>query len=267
VNALSSLFATSAEDKRIKSEAANKLAREAIAIAPKLSSAHSALADNLWTALHLRQGLAEFRNAARLPGGNVSFFGGFDSYALALACCRQFDAALAYCEQRVANDPLNPNAFNTKGVVLVHSRRYAEAYETLSQAIALGPDLRWPHAFQAMCLMETGREDEARVIFDAIEGAGPWLSMAATLAHRQGREADAQRDLALMQREMGDAGYFQYAEVFAQQGRNDEAIAALEHAWTARDAGLPFANVDVLLDPVRKDPRFQAIIKRLDFPT
>jgi TolB-like protein/Tfp pilus assembly protein PilF len=267
VNALSSFFATSAEDKRIKSEAANKLAREAIAIAPKLSSAHSALANNLWTALRLRQGLAEFDKAARLPGGNVSFFGGFDSYALALTCCRQFDAALAYCEQRIANDPLNPNAFNTKGVVLVHARRYAEAYETLSQAIALGPDLRWPRAFQAMCLMETGRENEARAIFDSIEGFGPWLSMAATLAHRQSRDADAQRYLVLMQREMGDAGYFQYAEVFAQQGRIDEAIRALEHAWRARDAGLPFANVDALLDPLRKDRRFQEIIRRLDFPT
>lgn len=69
-----------------------------------------------------------------------------------------------------------------------------------------------------------------------------------------------------MRSDMGDAGAFQYAEVFAQQRNNDAAISALEQGWAARDPGLAFINVDVMLDPLRSDPRFQQIVKRLNFP-
>ena len=69
-----------------------------------------------------------------------------------------------------------------------------------------------------------------------------------------------------MQESMGDSGHFQYAEVYAQQGRKDEAIAALESAWQANDTGLTAIKVDPMLDPLRSDPRFSAIVRKLDFP-
>jgi hypothetical protein len=61
--------------------------------------------------------------------------------------------------------------------------------------------------------------------------------------------------------------YFQVAQLLAQLGRKDEAIAALESAWDNRDSGLTTVLVDPLLDPLRGDPRFDDIVKRLDFPT
>ena len=62
------------------------------------------------------------------------------------------------------------------------------------------------------------------------------------------------------------AVHYQIAEVYAQQGRTDDAIAELEKALAARDPGLAQMQTDFLLDPVRKDPRFQAIVQRLGFP-
>ena len=64
----------------------------------------------------------------------------------------------------------------------------------------------------------------------------------------------------------GDYGYFQMAGVLAQLGRKDEAFAALDKAWDNRDSGLTTLLVDPLLDPLRADPRFDAIVKRIDFP-
>lgn len=267
LSSLGSFFAINADDGQAKIAAAEKLAREAIAIAPRSALGHIALANTLWNALRLRPGLAEFERAAELSSGGISFFNGFDPYALALASCRQFSAALARCERLIATDPLNPNAVTTKGVVLVHRKQYADAFDTMTRAIALGPELRWPRAFQAFCLMQSGRLTEAQEMFDKIPGAGPWLSMAAVLADRQGRHADSDRLVARMHESMGDAGHFQYAEVFAQQRRADEAIAELERAWTARDPGLPFMNIDALLDPLRSDSRFEALISRLNFPS
>jgi serine/threonine-protein kinase len=266
INSFGSFFASNADDAKAKSAVAEKLAREAISLAPKSGLAHLALANTLWNSLRLRPGLAEFERTADLSGENVSFFNGFDPYALALASCRRFDAALGRCDRLIATDPLNPNAFTTRGVVLVHRRQYTEAFDIMAKALALGPDLRWPKAFQAFCLMQSGQLQQAREAFDAIAGPGPWLAMAAVLADRQGRHADSERIVQTMHGSMGDAGHFQYAEVFAQQGRTDEAIAALERAWAKRDPGLPFMNVDALLDPLRQDQRFQALRARLDFP-
>ena len=266
LNAQGSFFASSAEDARQKNDAAEKVARDAIRLAPKSAMAHAALGSTLWSTLRLSAGLAEFDEAANYSGGSLSFFNGFDPHALALICCRRVGAAVARTERLVAMDPLNPNALLTKGVVLLHARRYAESYDAMTQAIALGPELRWPRAFQAFCLMQMGKLDEAAKQFAAIPGTGPWLSFAAALAARQGRKTEAERLLTIMRNEMRDAGNFQYAEVFAQDGQTNEAIAALERAWRARDPGLAFMNVDALLDPVRTDPRFQAIAARLNFP-
>ena len=65
---------------------------------------------------------------------------------------------------------------------------------------------------------------------------------------------------------MGDAASYQYAQIYADLGDKDRAIAALEHAWSVRDPGLFNVRVDPLLDPLRSDPRFQAIVRRMNFP-
>ena len=57
------------------------------------------------------------------------------------------------------------------------------------------------------------------------------------------------------------------AQVFAQQGRSEEALAALQTALDKRDPGLVFLQVDPMLDPIRAHPRFVAIVKQIDFPT
>jgi hypothetical protein len=70
-----------------------------------------------------------------------------------------------------------------------------------------------------------------------------------------------------MQSLVGDAASYQYAEIYADLGDKDRAFGALEHAWAVRDPGLMNIRVDAFLDPLRSDPRFEAIIKRMNFPS
>jgi len=63
-----------------------------------------------------------------------------------------------------------------------------------------------------------------------------------------------------------DNAAYQYAEIFAQWGKTDQALDWLETALRLRDPGLYSTRVDPLLDPLRKEPRFQAIEKALKFP-
>ena len=264
---LGGYLASSAADAQRKLELAETFARQAIRVAPRSAQAHGALANILWAELRLRPGLAEFGAMEKLPGASSNYFSGFDAYVLALVQCRRFGPASARADQLIAADPLNPNLYSTKAITLASVRRFAEAEQVIQQALALGPDLIWPKAFHAFYLMQMGRLSDARKEFTALGGAGPWVAWAAVAAERSGDRPEADRLIAVMHKSMGDGAHFQYAQVYAQQGRPDEAIAALEAAWDMRDSGLNFLQVDAMMDPLRKDPRFQAIVKRLDFPT
>ena len=70
-----------------------------------------------------------------------------------------------------------------------------------------------------------------------------------------------------MQQMFGDAASYQYGEIYAQLGDKGRALAALERAWEIRDGGLIAIRNDPALDPLRGDPRFEAIVKRMNYPS
>jgi tetratricopeptide (TPR) repeat protein len=81
-----------------------------------------------------------------------------------------------------------------------------------------------------------------------------------------GRHADAEAQLAKLKAAQGDAGAYQYALVYAQWGQRAKALEWLETALKLRDPGLEVLKTDPLLDPLREEPRFQAIERELKFP-
>jgi tetratricopeptide (TPR) repeat protein len=82
-----------------------------------------------------------------------------------------------------------------------------------------------------------------------------------------GRHVDAETMLAKMRASNGDDTAYQYAEIYAQWGNTPKALEWLEVAMRLRDPGLEQLKTDSLLDPLRKEPRFQAIERALKFPT
>jgi len=60
---------------------------------------------------------------------------------------------------------------------------------------------------------------------------------------------------------------YQYATIYAQWGDRAKALEWLETAWRLRDPGLALLRTDPLLDPLRKEPRFQAMMRGLKFPS
>jgi tetratricopeptide (TPR) repeat protein len=215
----------------------------------------------------LRAGFAEFAEMQKIGGPASSYFNSFDPLAFALWQCRRRTEAVRRADRLIATDPLNPNPYLTKAAIIGQSGEPAEAEQLVRQAIALSPELTWPRAFQAYFLMLMGKLDEAETEFSNIEGVGPWSAMAAVTALKKGKPAEADRIVAEMRAAMGDAAYYQFAQVDAQRGRKEEAIAALEKGWATRDPGLTFLQVDPLFAPLRGHPRFQQLVRRLDFPS
>ena len=75
----------------------------------------------------------------------------------------------------------------------------------------------------------------------------------------------ANAEYAGLLKEGGDTVHYQQAQVLAQWGRKDEALAQLEQAYALRDAGLVRLRNDPLLDPVREDARFAKLEQSIGF--
>ena len=64
----------------------------------------------------------------------------------------------------------------------------------------------------------------------------------------------------------GDVMSYQFGQIYAQLGDADRAFAAFDKAVEVRDSGLVQFKRDPLLDPLRQDARYRALLTRLKFP-
>lgn len=84
--------------------------------------------------------------------------------------------------------------------------------------------------------------------------------------HKLGRKSDAEAVVAKMQAALGDASAYQYASIYADWGNSARALEWLDTALRVHDSGLIFLKTDPLMDSVRNEPRFRAVMQELRFP-
>ena len=88
----------------------------------------------------------------------------------------------------------------------------------------------------------------------------------AILYDRLHQRREAEAELAAMTAALGNAAAYQYAEIYAQWGNIPKALDWLETAYRLPDPGISTLRTDVLVDPLRKEPRFQEIARKLKLP-
>ena len=80
---------------------------------------------------------------------------------------------------------------------------------------------------------------------------------------RKNRRAEAEAKLAIFRKMYGDLDNYQYTQIYAQLNDKDRAFKSLSKAWALRDTGLLWLRVDPLLDPIRSDRRFEALLRSM----
>lgn len=86
---------------------------------------------------------------------------------------------------------------------------------------------------------------------------------------RAGRVEEARRCLRELEQKLeeGPVGTYEVALIYAGLGEKDRALDWLERAYQAHDNGMISLEVDPALDPLRSDPRFQDLVRRMNFPS
>jgi serine/threonine-protein kinase len=239
-------------------------ARTAMRLAPGLARAHVAMAIIHQGTLNLAPAAAEYQRALELAPGDARIVG---QYAALVGRFGHVSEALRLADQAVALDPISADSYRIRFMTLFGSRRYGEAVAFAQQLQKKAPQLfDWP-AVVGQALVFLNRFDEAQSYFGlAPDDNYRRLVGEAHLLVRTGRQAEVPAKIAKLRQHYGDAASYQYGEVYAQLGDKERAFAGLDRAWEIRDSGLLNLKVDAYMDPIRGEPRYAAMVKKLNFP-
>jgi tetratricopeptide (TPR) repeat protein len=239
-------------------------ARHAIALAPRLADGHVALAWYHRQALELRLADREYRDTVALAPGNAEVLLGSGQFAIRMG---RTEEGLAAIRRAVELDPVNERARLDLGLALWSVRRYHEAATELDAVLGLNPHDNNALGYRGFTSYMTGDLEAARASCERGSRAAAVILVCQAVTYgRIGRRTDAAAALAAIKSAFGDAAAYQYMQIYAQWGDVPRALEWLEKALQLKDSGLEKMKIDPLLDPLRNEPRFQAVMRELNFP-
>jgi TolB-like protein/tetratricopeptide (TPR) repeat protein len=239
-------------------------ASKAVELAAGLADARLALAQVFESgSLDFTRANKEYERAAKLGPGNAQALRQYGLFAVRMG---QTDEGIAALRRAVVLDPLNRSSHSYLGLALVYARRYDEAITAEQAALMLDPNRVQNFAIRGQAYYALGNLQSARTSCEIRPDNWQSQQCLAIVYDKLGRHADAEAVLAKIKASMGDAPAYQYAEVYAQWGNVPKALEWLDTAVRLRDPGLVDLKVTYLIDPLRKEPRFQAIERELKFP-
>ena len=238
-------------------------ARQALILAPDLAQAHFALAEVSENTLDFMQAGDEYERALALAPGNAGILRASGEFAANMG---HFDAGLGAARRAVVLDPLAHQSHTVLGRALYAARRYEEAVAAFAEVISLEPDFKVTYQERGLAYYGLGYLESARASCETKPDYWPSQWCLAVVYDKLGRHADAEAVFSKLKTAQGDASAYQYATIYAQWGNRAKALEWLETALRLRDPGLIYVKTDPLLDPLRKEPRFQAIERELKFP-
>jgi serine/threonine-protein kinase len=247
---------------------AREEARRALALDEGLAEAHTSLAwvlfihDWDWEAAGIH-----FARAIELNPRYATARQWYSWYLIAMSRTEE-----AITQGRVAQDldTVSPSVSRSLGWLYYFARRTDEAVPQLQRALGLNPTSEETQWVLGLALIQAGRYDEAEAALrEADAGArGANHHAFAALGHLavlRGRRAEAERALATLT-ETSRTRYVSpvdLARLHLVLGDADGTFEWLERARAERRGWLTYLNVEPLLDPIRGDPRFAELVRKM----
>jgi adenylate cyclase len=240
-----------------------ELAQKALALDPDLAEAHLSLGQALVGAFHWRDGENEIKRALEL---NPNLALAYDADAWVLAITGRFDEAMAQARKASQLDPLNPGSF---GFYLYLARRYDEAMAELRRDLELVGDNASGHSVLGWCLIANGdaaaaiAEQEKAKALDDLPIYDGCLGYSYGIL---GDRAKAEQVLTHLN-ELAKQRYVSpqaLITVYIGLGEKSTALDWLEKSYEDQDIACWYLKVDPVYDSLRSEPRFQAILKKVN---
>ncbi len=206
----------------------------------------------------------EYKRAIELRSGYAT---AHHWYALLLGSQARFPEARAEAEQALQLDPASRVINNMVGVVLLQSRDYPGAIDAFRKTLDLDEGFASAHELLACAYLGAGRQAEALAeLGRSTESDVKHAALRAWVLAEMGDLTAATRLLRDLeersQREYVDLGML--AALHALTGDKDRAFALLDKAYAERNWSLRDLKVSPVWDPLRSDPRFSRLLRRVN---
>jgi adenylate cyclase len=254
---------------------ARAAAEKAIALDDNLAEAHVSLGLIIQQAeINPEKADPEFRRAIAL---NPNYAAAHYFLALSVLSPRgQCDQAVAEIKRALELDPFSAIMNANLGFIYHFGRRYPEAIAQLHKTMELNPNFNYPHLILGFALEAsgdlTGAINEYEKLYASEKNAEltDRIFGAAILAHAYGRQGNRTKALQFfaeaedVQSRKGKVSPYTLALACLSLDKTDEALAALERSYETRESiAISNIRVDPLLDPLRRDPRFEALAEKI----
>lgn len=248
---------------------AAQAAMKALELDESLAEAHAALADIKYRFDWDWEGAdAEFKRALQLN----SSYADSDSrwqYIIFLRTMNRYQEAINEAKRAKELDPVLSDRRAGMGGAYFFGRQYDLAVGELRQVVARYPEGALAYSFLGMAYEQKGQSREAIAALEqcvAISRGDPLYQ--ASLAHAYatfGRKQEARKILAeLRQRAKREyVSPYNIAVVWLSLGNKEEALTWLKKAYADRSFLLVIINSSPWFDPLRSDPRFQSLVRRI----
>src|SRR3984893_6738674 len=240
-------------------------ARKALELDPSLAEAHVLLAGVYQERWEWSDAEGEYKQALELKPNDAVAHLGFANWLL---CQGRTDEALAWSRRARELDPLGDTGISI-GWILFQARRYDEAIRELRSVLAVHPDRASAHWFLGFALIGKGQPEEAIHELEktaSIMHRSPGsLELLATAHAHAGHRTEALRliDELKQRRQSGYVPAGAFINPYLGLRDYDQAFVWFERAYEERSNILQFLKVHPFFDPVREDPRFNDLLRRV----
>ena len=187
-------------------------------------------------------------------------------YGLHLLYRGRFDEAEARFKAAQKMDPLSPLIQVAQGLVAYFRREPHDAIQAFRQTVAFTPQFLIGHLMLGLALTQAGQTEEALLSFEkarAIEETPDGLAMMGHTLALAGRRDEA---LAVLERlkSLASTRYvnsYGPALIHLALGDREAALQGLERSTEAHCELMVYLGIDPRLDPLRGEPRFQALLQ------
>ena len=233
-------------------------AQKALDLDPTLAEAHNVMGAIKRQNWDWNGAEAEFKQALELNPNSVRTL---RSYANSLRAQRRFDESIVEIRKAHALDPLSSDLSAQIGWGLLYNKEYDAAAEQFQKTLELDPG--YPSAMGGLTQVYwwTGEHEKAIAQVEQI-GTPDSLQNAAFFRHLlSGNRAEAARTIENWPSPLQSHWK---AGRYVMLGDKDRALELLENALDDGYASVMWANAYLQFDPLRSDPRFQDLLKRMN---
>ena len=245
---------------------AEAAAKKALELDDSLAEAHASLGLIATEELEVNRAVNELERAIQL---NPNYATAHHWFGLALATLRQSDRSIEELKRALELDPLSMIINADLSIIYLYARRYDAAETQARKTLEIDSRSFVAHYYLGEALQLTGRLKEAIPEFQrAVElNNDPYsIAMLAQAYARNGQTEEARKLLAYLNEMAKSAEVPEYAlaVAYTSLGKKERAIEALEHGFAGGNKSYLFLLPgDPILDDLRGDPRFEALVRKI----